>query len=57
MNVVRVTATLDVTVPGDGGCTDAARTAVTNALTRIVDPMKAGITISGASVDRVERLT
>jgi hypothetical protein len=56
MQVMRVTVALDVVVPEGSGCTDTARDAVTGALCRIVDPGKQGVTIAGASVDKVERV-
>jgi hypothetical protein len=55
MQLISVTVTLDVVVPGDRGCTDSARDTVTAALLRIVDPSQKGIAITGASVDSVVR--
>jgi hypothetical protein len=55
--LMRVTVTLDVVSPGDRGDTGDARDAVTNALVRIVSSDAKGmVAITGASVDRVERV-
>jgi hypothetical protein len=55
MQLISVSVTLDVVIPGDRGCLDAARDTVTKALLRIVNPEEKGMAITGASVDRVVR--
>jgi hypothetical protein len=55
MQLVSVSVTLDVMVPSNGGCLDAARNVVTSALIDIVNTERQGMAITGASVDRVVR--
>lgn len=55
MQLITISVSLDLVVPGDTGDLDAARNAVTHALSGIVNTERRGVAITGASVDRVVR--